>query len=599
MLPGPLFRVEMVSVARRRRYFLLRVVYGLFALFLLWSAYSTSYYFRSYYTDRAISIQQLAQLAATFFYSFSWLQTIAILLLGPAMAVGTIATERERRTIEYLFTTDLSNAEIVLGKLTARMCLLGQLLLVGLPILFIFRLLGGIPAQLLVVTFVFAASTALLVTSLSICVSVWSERSRDATVRVYVLMAAIVFLPLMLMGIGTTGWGIFGTRFWQATGQPLLDFCRENNPLWELGTAFGNRGAMGANLDVGYISAIIGKQVLVSVAAILLATFAVRRVHLKETTKAAGRVKKLRRWQLPRFRRPLGSDAMLWKEAFAASAVTKLGLVGGVSMALILLTICGFTFYVLIDALERSYSWSNQWQGYRNFFEYLYGLIGFVGSGVLLLLAARSSGLITSEKERDCWLSLLSTPLSGREIVRGKAWGNLYSMRWALLLLAGHLALALLLRPSYIAAALGTVVTFLIMAWYVTNLGLWFSLRSATTMRSMGATLGTLLFTAGGYLFCCCVAMSAGGAGGDEMMIIATPCIPFLLVFPTIAYVEAQNEGIFRMLETTAPIAYGIGMIGYLIVGIVLYQILVSDFDRLAGRTGVANAREAQPRNSE
>ena len=42
-----------------------------------------------------------------FFLSFSWLQILLILLVGPAMAVGTIATERERRTIEYLFVTDL------------------------------------------------------------------------------------------------------------------------------------------------------------------------------------------------------------------------------------------------------------------------------------------------------------------------------------------------------------------------------------------------------------------------------------------------------------------------------------------------------------
>jgi len=190
MLLGPLFRVEMVTVARRRRYFVLRVVYGLLALFILWVSYTN---LRSFAAGGAesISIRQGAHLATEFFVAFSWLQIIAILAVGPALSVGTISIERERRTIEYLFTTDLSNAEIVLGKLAARLCLLGQLLLVGLPILFLFRLLGGIPAQLLVVTFLFAASSSLLISTVSICVSVWSERARDATVRVYLLLALL------------------------------------------------------------------------------------------------------------------------------------------------------------------------------------------------------------------------------------------------------------------------------------------------------------------------------------------------------------------------------------------------------------------------
>ena len=54
---------------------------------------------------------------------------------------------------------------------------------------------------------------------------------------------------------------------------------------------------------------------------------------------------------------------------------------------------------------------------------------------LLLLLAARASGLVTYEKERDCWHSLVATPLTGREIMRGKMWGNLYSIRWPLLVL--------------------------------------------------------------------------------------------------------------------------------------------------------------------
>ena len=401
MLLGPLFHVEMVTVARRGRYFVLRVVYGLLALFLLWIAYASSNVFWSRGAD-AISHRQGAVLAGQFFASFCWLQILAILGVGPALAVGTIATERERRTIEYLFTTDLSNAEIILGKLVARLCLFGQLVLVGLPILFLFRLLGGIPARLLVVTFLFAATTSMMIAALSICVSVWSERTRDATVRVYLLLGVLTFLPIILHS--AAGWGPFGSYWWNALGGPIVGYCISINPIWGMFTAMGSQHSLGAGLDMVLVWQTLSRQVLVSVLATGLAIFAVRRVHLKETTKAAGNERqRRRRWRLPRWRRPLKDDPMIWKELFAATATTRLGFVGRVSTALILATACVFTWMAFDISVFQGNS-------AVYFLEYLSGFTGFVGTGILLLLAARAAGMVTFEKERDCWTSLLATP---------------------------------------------------------------------------------------------------------------------------------------------------------------------------------------------
>ncbi len=577
MLLGPIFHVEMVSVARRRRYFLLRVVYGLFALLLLWGAYTSLRVYASSGPGgssgtREVSIRQGAQLATGFFLSFSWLQTLAILVVGPALAVGTIASERERRTIEYLFTTDLSNAEIVLGKLAARLCLMGQLLLVGLPILFLFRLMGGIPAQLLIVTFLFAGSTALMIGALSMCVSVWSERARDATARIYLLLAVLLFLPLVFSVAGIRG------AFWRTWGEPVVGFCLQINPIYNLGKVIGNQNAIGSRLDMGEVWRTVGSQGLVSLGALMLATFAVRRVHLKETTKAAKREASRRRaWRLPRWRRALGGDAMFWKEVFAGTAGTRLGMVGSGAVVLILLTVCGFTLYGLLETLTRG--------DRRGFFEYLYGLNATVGTGILLLLASRAAGLVTSERERDCWLSLVSTPLTGSEIIRGKLWGNLYSVRWGLAVLVAHWGLGVFLDPSFVLAAMASLGTFLLLAWYVSVLGLRFSLGSLTTLRAMGATLGTLIFTGGGYLFCCCVVMAGGGSGGDEgLMLMFAPCIPFQLLFPGMAFSEGSRS-VSNSVGNVMAIAYGLGTVGYLLAGAGIYWSMVRGFDRLAGRT--------------
>lgn len=266
---------------------------------------------------------------------------------------------------------------------------------------------------------------------------------------------------------------------------------------------------------------------------------------------------------------------MAWKEMFAGAAATKLGILGNVASALILLTVIGLTLYVFVEIWDNNSSRRG-----RNFFEYLTGLTGFLGTGMLLLLSARAAGLFTQEKERDTWLSLLATPLTGDEIVRGKMLGNLYSLRWAFGVLLSCWMLGFFMAPESLVTILGLSVVFLLVAWYVTNVGLFFSLRSKTTLRAMGSTLATLVFTGGGYLFCCCMVMASAGGGADGEIALA-PCIPYLLVYPALSFAES---GVWE--DTEMSIAFCLGVVGYLVAAIGFYRYLANEFDTLVGRTG-------------
>ena len=146
MLPGPMFSLEMVTSARRTRYFIVRVLYAGVLFFALFCTYMSASHDNGL-SDRA----SIAAFTWEFFVIFSIMQLLAVVTLGPAMAAGTIAQERERRTIEYLFASTLSNAEIVLGKLLARLFQVGYLVLAGMPILFIAMLMGGIAPEAIVV----------------------------------------------------------------------------------------------------------------------------------------------------------------------------------------------------------------------------------------------------------------------------------------------------------------------------------------------------------------------------------------------------------------------------------------------------------------
>jgi MFS family permease len=53
--------------------------------------------------------------------------------------------------------------------------------------------------------------------------------------------------------------------------------------------------------------------------------------------------------------------------------------------------------------------------------------------------------------------------------------------------------------------------TFLVCAAFVSCVGLWYSLRSQTSLRAIGFTMATVMFVGGGYMACCCPVLAMGG----------------------------------------------------------------------------------------
>lgn len=155
------------------------------------------------------------------------------------------------------------------------------------------------------------------------------------------------------------------------------------------------------------------------------------------------------------------------------------------------------------------------------------------------------------------------------------------------------------LSPHYLVAipfnlwALGSTVFF------ATAVGLSFSLRFASSVKAIGATLATLLFVGGGYMFCCCLPMFfAAGPNGEESMLMFIACIPFLQGAPS-PLVFFTMEGEMSDSEFTfAAIDYLFGTIGYAIAATVMTVGLVGNFDRIVGRvTGDRPRRPVPPRS--
>src|SRR5204863_9399534 len=103
--------------------------------------------------------EKMASFANAIFAAFVVVQFTAVILITPALAANAVAEERSNNTLMFLFTTHLTNREIVAGKLFTRLGQVGMLVLTGLPILGMMQLFGGVDPNLVLAAFLSVALT--------------------------------------------------------------------------------------------------------------------------------------------------------------------------------------------------------------------------------------------------------------------------------------------------------------------------------------------------------------------------------------------------------------------------------------------------------
>jgi ABC-type transport system involved in multi-copper enzyme maturation permease subunit len=113
---GPVFAYERAASARRWQVYAGRslVVSALLAAMAV-IAWNTT-------TDLTeVDARQYARLGAFYFCALIGVELAIVMLVAPAATAGAICTERARGTLQHLLVTDLSDSEIVLDKLCARL----------------------------------------------------------------------------------------------------------------------------------------------------------------------------------------------------------------------------------------------------------------------------------------------------------------------------------------------------------------------------------------------------------------------------------------------------------------------------------------------
>lgn len=187
-LVGPVFFYDLLRLSRRGRFLALRTGYAallLVLILLFYRSWAARYGTEGFFDAVRVPVAEMPRLAERLFTMFMAAQFVAVFLLTPIYMAGSIADEKERRTLELLFASGLSSREIVLGKLAAR---LGHVLIVimaGLPVLVLLPLWGGVDPNAVIAGFLATGLTALALASFGVWASVRVPRTLDATLLGY------------------------------------------------------------------------------------------------------------------------------------------------------------------------------------------------------------------------------------------------------------------------------------------------------------------------------------------------------------------------------------------------------------------------------
>jgi ABC-type transport system involved in multi-copper enzyme maturation permease subunit len=407
-------------------------------------------------------------------------QLVLMILVVPALAGGAVADEKSRGTLQHLLTTEISAGQFLVGKLLSRTAQVFWLFLPGLPLI---GALGGLvgldAATLLSLVAVQAIPVASLV-AVSLLASVWCRTTRDTVITVDAA-------------------GIAGYALMQQVGGPLRLF----DPMFVLGPL--------SESDDLSVSISVGQRMLGSIAAwsslgavsLAVAVWRLRPAYQRQL-ESSRVFEKPRRVLWPR--PPVGKNPVQWREQYV-DGLTPVRALRAVPRPLALLGVfvlsCVITGGLLYshqsrpDALLRlpHILWVADFRSLTALFDNGVTWAFLVQTSVVMFLASllvgvRCSGAIVGEREKQTWEALLTTPLTERELVRGKYWAVIgaackFLAAYAIPAIFGSV-LTWSLAPLFTVVGLG--ITVLAMCSFGA-VGLMCSVQAKTSWRGLLSTL--------------------------------------------------------------------------------------------------------------
>jgi ABC-type transport system involved in multi-copper enzyme maturation permease subunit len=588
---GPLVDIEVRRAVGRSWVLVLRrlvpVGAGFILFLLMWAWWMMTW--QSGTADSSVSVLEYGLDALIgFMVTGAW-------LLTPALLAGAFSGQRPQAALLLLLTCQVKPRDIVLGRLLGRLAICVVFMLAALPAV---ALLAGIcDLRLADIGLMMFLPLAVGFGAGGMCCafSVVSKRGRDALLAVYLINALILLAPVFAKLLAPVFAKLYGTGF---------DACvAELNPYFAIDPLVTGAGQLDGLVTIGLWLAI-------GLGGVAFTAWRLRPSVTRGMNEGAKKRRGKRRRRIPAVK----AKPMLWKEMYIEQMRTINRIARALGILLVALYLFGHIAFggaLIVERIAKEIltagrtSWLqdsaywNAWQvspvTYANFAQVTNYMMAWL---LELAVGLRAASTISSERERNTWDSILTSPLEGGEIIYAKLAGSLYGLRylflalvigWILPIAAGVVGA----RPNFTeitvaAAIVGTASVCVFMA----SLGLWMSLANATATRAMSLTvllwiiaqtvinvaasvLGMLLALLGDYVFS--ILMPGSGS-----------------------FLSPAGFGFWPVHEIITMIIHATC---FLLVGFVISFYCRRRFDLLAGRTfapAIPSARRprriAQPR---
>jgi ABC-type transport system involved in multi-copper enzyme maturation permease subunit len=544
---GPVFAAEWLAVSRRWQWYAARSVLVaclLGSMAVVWWARGAG--------KPSQSVRALAEVGRLFCGAMTATQLAIVLLGAPASTAGAVCLDRARGTLAHMLVTDLSSAEIVLGKLTARMIPVLGLLLCMLPIPALGSWLGGIDPWMVGGATLVTLGVAVTGCAAALALSTWGTKTHEVLLTTYAAWALwLLALPM---------W--WGYRLVFGGGTPPPSWFEIANPIWLVAAPYVRPGAVEPEDLLAYF----GASLLASAAMIGVAVTQLRCVGVRNEGRPRPESRLLRPARiLDRLvglvpSPSLDANPVLWREWHRrrpsrwARAVWSLygAMTMGLSLTLIAMALTG-------GGVRRE--------------------VASVGNGFqagigLLLLSVSAATVLAEERVRGSLDILLATPLSTRSIVWGKWWGTFRGVPM-LAIGPGAVAIALARESGRWEGAALIVGLFLAYGAAVTSLGLALATWMDRLDHAVALNVAVLGGVTVGWLFTVMLTIQGPGGLGAAA---GSPIIG--ITFPTIAMqVFSRHE--WQMVI----VWWSLWITVYAIIAASLGWATLMTFDRCLSRT--------------
>ena len=204
-LAGPVFAHELTVLARRGYQPRLRAGLVVVLLVVLLLTYVAAFGWDAVGGNTPSIDPRSGRFAERFAVTTLAVQLLAVVVLTPAVVGSAITEERDRGTLDLLRTSRLTDREIVVGKLLARLAVVGGVVAAGFPVLALTLFFGGVDPERLLTIYAITAVTAFGLGAVSVYLGTVKDSLRAVLSLTYggvVLLTLLGSCTWMLPGPG-------------------------------------------------------------------------------------------------------------------------------------------------------------------------------------------------------------------------------------------------------------------------------------------------------------------------------------------------------------------------------------------------------------